>query len=171
MRCLNDTFVIQREDQKQNFLDHINNIVPAIKFTLQGNQENGTVPFLDTLVKPESDNSLSVTVYRNPCTLTNTYNGIATIISLLSTLWQAPLPIGPKWFALDQSFSLRNYSTLGECWPSVSTLSGHWTRWKGKSTTGKTVTPKGRTQKKAPAIPVVTPQGGTPTRKNKLKVT
>ena len=39
---------------------------PAIKFTVEGNQKNGTIPFLDTLVKPETDNTLSITVYRKP---------------------------------------------------------------------------------------------------------
>ena len=66
MRYVDDTFVIQREDQKQNFLDHINNINLTIKFTVEGNQENGAIPFLDTLIKPEADNSLSITVYRKP---------------------------------------------------------------------------------------------------------
>ena len=66
MRYVDDTFVIQREDKKQNFLDHISNIDPAIKFTVQGHQENGVTPFLDTLVKPEAENSLSITVYRKP---------------------------------------------------------------------------------------------------------
>ena len=47
---------------KQIFLDHINKIDPAIKFTVESNQENGTIPFLDTLVKPEADNSLSISV-------------------------------------------------------------------------------------------------------------
>ena len=28
---------------------------PAIRFTVEGNQENGFMPFLDTLVKPEAD--------------------------------------------------------------------------------------------------------------------
>ena len=39
---------------------------PTIKFTVEGNQENSTIPFLDTLVKPEADNILSITVYRKP---------------------------------------------------------------------------------------------------------
>ena len=56
-RFVDDTFVIQQEAHKQIFLDHINKVDPAIKFTVEGNQENGTVPFLDTLVKPEADNS------------------------------------------------------------------------------------------------------------------
>ena len=64
MKFVDDTFVFQREDQKQSFLNHINNIDTTIKFTVEGNQENGATPFLDTLVKPEADNSLSITVYR-----------------------------------------------------------------------------------------------------------
>ena len=61
-RFVDDTFVIQQEFHKQLFLDHINNIDPAIKFTVEGNQENGAIPFLDTLVQPEADNSLSISV-------------------------------------------------------------------------------------------------------------
>ena len=64
MRCVDDTFVIQQEGQKQTFLEHINKVDPAIKFTVEGNQENGTIPFLDTIVKPETNNTLSITVYR-----------------------------------------------------------------------------------------------------------
>ena len=51
---------------KQFFLDHINNIDPAIRFTVEGNQKNGSISFLDTSVKPEADISLSITVYCNP---------------------------------------------------------------------------------------------------------
>ena len=50
--------------KSKTFLDHVNNIDPAIKFTVEGHQENGSIPFLDTLVKPEADNFLSITVYR-----------------------------------------------------------------------------------------------------------
>ena len=65
-RFVDDTFVIQQESHKHYFLEHINNIDPAIKFTVEGNQENGTIPFLDTLVKQEVDNFLSISVYRKP---------------------------------------------------------------------------------------------------------
>ena len=64
MRYVDDTFFIQQEGQKQTFLKHINNVDPAIKFTVEGNQENGAIPFLDILVKSEADNTLSITVYR-----------------------------------------------------------------------------------------------------------
>ena len=63
---MDNTWVIQQQAHKQLFLDHINSIDPSIKFTVKGNQENGAIPFLDTLVKPEADSSLSNRVYCNP---------------------------------------------------------------------------------------------------------
>ena len=51
---------------KQLFLGHINSIDPSIKSMVKGNQENGAIPFLDTLVKPKADNSLSIRVYHKP---------------------------------------------------------------------------------------------------------
>ena len=55
-----------KEVNKQDVLQHINNVVPAIKFTVEDNKEDGSIPFLDTIVKPEADGSLSITVYRKP---------------------------------------------------------------------------------------------------------
>ena len=63
---MDDTFVIQQQSHKQLVLDHISNIDPAIRFTLEGNQEDVSIPFLDTLVKAEADNSSSITVYHKP---------------------------------------------------------------------------------------------------------
>ena len=79
MRYVGDAFFIQEEGQKQTFLEHINKVDPAIKFTVEGNQENGAIPFLDSLVKPEADNTLSITVWGNLHILISTCNGIATI--------------------------------------------------------------------------------------------
>ena len=56
----------KQQAHKQLFLDHINSIDPSIKFTVKGNQENGAIPFLDALVKPEADNSLTIRVYHKP---------------------------------------------------------------------------------------------------------
>ena len=66
MKYVDDTFVIQQEGQKQTFLEHINKVNPAIKFTVKGNQEFGFIQFLDTLVKPEADNTISIWAYRKP---------------------------------------------------------------------------------------------------------
>ena len=63
---MDDTWVIQQQAHIQAFLDHINSIDPAIKFTVEGTQGNGAIPFLDTLVTPRADNSLSITVYQKP---------------------------------------------------------------------------------------------------------
>ena len=63
---MDDTFVIQKEEQKPYFLEHINSVDSAIRFTVEDKKENDAVPFLNTTVKPETDNTLSITVYRKP---------------------------------------------------------------------------------------------------------
>ena len=65
-RYVDDTFVIHKEANKQGFLQHINSVDPAIKFTVEDNKEDGSIPFLDTIVKPEANGNLSITVYRKP---------------------------------------------------------------------------------------------------------
>ena len=65
-RYVDDTFVIHKEVNKQGFLQHINSVNPAIRFTVEDNKEDGSIPFLDTIVKPEVDGSLSISVYRKP---------------------------------------------------------------------------------------------------------
>ena len=41
-------------------------ITPAIQFTVNGNQDNRAIPFLDTLVTLQVDHSLSIIVYHKP---------------------------------------------------------------------------------------------------------
>ena len=53
----------KKQAHKQAFLDHINSIDLAIKFTVEGTQGNGAIPFIDTLVTPIADNILSFKVY------------------------------------------------------------------------------------------------------------
>ena len=84
-------FVIQQEGQKQTSLGHITKIDPAIKFTVECNHENGTISFLNTLVKPESDKSLSISVYRKPTHTDqyfqcDSYHNLAAKCSVISTL-------------------------------------------------------------------------------------
>ena len=45
-RYVDDTFVIQQQANKEGFLEHINSIDPAIKFTVEGNQGMGPFPSL-----------------------------------------------------------------------------------------------------------------------------
>ena len=63
---MDDTFVTQKKVYKQDFLQHINSVDPAIQFTVETNKEDGVIPFLDTILKPEADGNLSITVYRKP---------------------------------------------------------------------------------------------------------
>ena len=58
MRYVDDTFVIQQEEHKQIFLEHIIKVAPAIKFTVESNQQDGAIPFLDIIVKLKADNTL-----------------------------------------------------------------------------------------------------------------
>ena len=48
------TIVIQKEVYKQDFLQHINSVDPAIQFTVETNKEDGAIPFLDIIVTPEA---------------------------------------------------------------------------------------------------------------------
>ena len=96
---MDDTWVIQQQAHKQAFLDHINSIDPAIKFTVEGTQGNGDIPFLDTLVTPQADNSLSITVYCKPThtdqylqwdshhSLSAKYNVIGTLTHRANTVY------------------------------------------------------------------------------------
>ena len=75
----------------KTFLEHINKVNPAIIFTIEGNQENGAIPFLDSIVKPEADNSLSLTVYRKPMHTDlylqwDSHHNLAAKNSVISTL-------------------------------------------------------------------------------------
>ena len=91
-RYVDDTFVIHKEANKQGFLQHINSVHSAIKFTVEDNKEDGSIPFLDTIVKPEVDGSLSITVYRKP-THTDQYlqwdshHNLSAKFSVINTLF------------------------------------------------------------------------------------
>ena len=60
LKYLDDTFGIQKEGHKQNFLEHINSVDLAIRFTMEDNMEDGAITFLDTMVKPEADGRLII---------------------------------------------------------------------------------------------------------------
>ena len=116
LRFVDDTWVIQQKPHKQALL--------AIKFTVEGIQENGAIPFLDTLVTPWADNSPSITVYCTP-THTDQYlqwdsdHNLSAKYSVIGTLTYAA-----KQFAQDQGYSRWNYNILGKCWLNTNTHTG-----------------------------------------------
>ena len=65
LRFVDDTFVINRAEHSQDLLHHINNQDIHIQFTVEPTQQ-GSLPFLDTLVIIEPDNTFSTAVYRMP---------------------------------------------------------------------------------------------------------
>ena len=71
LRYVDDTFVIIDQNHITEFHDHINNIDPFIKFTIE-KEENNQLPFLGIKIHRENNGSLSTTIYRKP-THTNQY--------------------------------------------------------------------------------------------------
>ena len=65
-RFADDNFVIIKKTQKESFINHINSIDEKIQFTMEDSRGDGSTAFLDTLVTPCSDVSLSTKVYRKP---------------------------------------------------------------------------------------------------------
>ena len=71
-RFVDDTFVILETEHKEEFFQHINAIEEKIQFKVENTRDDGSIPFLDTLITARSDGSLSTSIYRKP-THTNQY--------------------------------------------------------------------------------------------------
>ena len=64
-------FSIVHKSYLQELLEHINNLHPQTQFTKE-EENNSSLPFLDTLVQRNHDKTISVKIYRKP-THTNQY--------------------------------------------------------------------------------------------------
>ena len=65
-RFVDDTFTIIESSQKNEFLEHINSIEKQIQFTAEDQRSDRAMPFLDILITPGKDGSLSISVFRKP---------------------------------------------------------------------------------------------------------
>ena len=65
-RYVDDTLVVQQQKHQQEFLQHINTVDPSIQFTVEEAKEDGSIPFLDTIIRPEEDGKFTIGVYRKP---------------------------------------------------------------------------------------------------------
>ena len=89
-RNVDDTFVIQHQSHKE-FLRHINTLDPSIKFTVEKPKDDGSIPFLDTIITPETDGTFTIGIYRKP-THTDLYlpcdrnHNLASKYSVVNTL-------------------------------------------------------------------------------------
>ena len=55
-----------QSSKREGFLEYLNSIDQHIQFTAENQREDGAMPFLDILVTPGKDGSLSTSVYRKP---------------------------------------------------------------------------------------------------------
>ena len=62
-RYVDDTFALIDPDATQRVLQKLNSYDPRIQFTYE-EEENGTIPFLDVLIKRNDEHQLKTTVYR-----------------------------------------------------------------------------------------------------------
>ena len=63
-RYVDDTFCVMKRTKVEGFLSHLNSIRPTILFTME--QEDGSLPFLDSLLHRKDDGTIEVSVYRKP---------------------------------------------------------------------------------------------------------
>ena len=63
-RFVDDTLTIIKSSQVEIFLNHLNSIDHHIQFTKEDSRPDGSMPFLDILIIPKEDDSLSSTFYR-----------------------------------------------------------------------------------------------------------
>ena len=66
LRFVDDIFLITKTEHSQLLLQHINSQDPYIQFAVEEPSQQGTLPFLNTLVTVESNNTFSTTFYRKP---------------------------------------------------------------------------------------------------------
>ena len=126
-RFVDDTFTIIKAAHKRNFLDHINSIDEHIQFTSEDSRPDGSMPFLDILIIPNEDGSLSTIVYRKH-THTDLYlqwdshHTVSSKYSVVGTLHHRAETICSSPKLLQQERNIyRKHSR------DVNTLHGLWT--------------------------------------------
>ena len=97
--CLQVSFI--RSCGKCSPHNNINSMDPAIQFTTEEQKQDGSMPFLDILVTPQEDGSLTTRVYRKPThteqylqwdshhNLASKYSVINTLIHRAKAVWSS----------------------------------------------------------------------------------
>ena len=116
----------------------------------------GPSPFLDTIVKPEVNGGLSITVYRKPTHTDQYLQWDSHTTSLPNLVLSTPSPIGLKLWAAILSCSKKKKSTSGKLSPNVNILNGLWTRWR-KGSICLPVRPLMGPLARVPQVPLLSP--------------
>ena len=100
-RFVDDTFTIIYTAHKECFLEHLNLIDDHIQFTSEDPRPDISMLFLDILITPEQDGSLSTKVYRKPThtdlylqwdhTVSAKYSVVGTLYHRAETICSSPL--------------------------------------------------------------------------------
>ena len=90
-RFVDETCVILSSGSKEEFFQHINSIDPRIQFTTEESKPDGSIPFLDCIVTPQTDGSIHTAVYRKPTHTDmylhwDSYHHLAAKYSVINTL-------------------------------------------------------------------------------------
>ena len=80
-----------RKSTNKTSSNTLTGVDPAIKITVEDNKEDGSIPFLDTIVKPEENGGLSITVYRKPTYIDqylqwDSHHNLSAKFSVINTL-------------------------------------------------------------------------------------
>ena len=147
---------------------------PAIKFTVESNKQDSAIPLLDTTVKPEADNTLSLTVYRKPMHTDqylqwDSHHNLVAKYSVISTLTHRAMTVCTQPELLNNEIqhlrkALTKYKYPKWALEKVKANSSIITR---KIVTWKVI--RENSVKKTVTTSVVTLQGGTLPRKSKTR--
>ena len=64
LRYVDGTSAVHKAEHTQQFLAHLNSLDSHIQFTIVAQNQQGSLPFLDTLISFSTNGSLVTTVYR-----------------------------------------------------------------------------------------------------------
>ena len=122
-RYVDNTFTIIQSSHRNEFLKYINSIDEHIQFICEDQREDGSMSFLDILITPEEDGSLSITVYRKLThtdlylqwdshhTLTSKYSVIGTLHHRAKTICFSPQLLQKKENQLCSTLTRCKYPT------------------------------------------------------------
>ena len=122
-RYVDDILTIIKSSQIESFLNHLNSIDHYIQFTKEESRPDGSMPFLDILITPNEDGSLSTTVYRKSTqtdlylqwdsyhTITSKYSVVGALHHRAQIICSTPELLQQEEKHLHQALNRYNYPT------------------------------------------------------------